>query len=114
LFLKGLHLLLRAEAYIYMYSLLIIRPLLYGPYGRRCSALLRFGAVNVQRCRSSPASCCRLLSTTVKPLYKDTPYKDILTNKDNSISPPTFSRGKQGYLSIRIILSILSPNCFFV
>jgi hypothetical protein len=43
LILESLHLLLRADAYIYMYSLLIIRPLLYGrdrtavAYGRRCS-----------------------------------------------------------------------------
>jgi hypothetical protein len=51
-----------------MYSLLIIRPLPYGrdrtavAYGRRILQSL-FGAVEVRRCRSSPASCCRLLST---------------------------------------------------
>ena len=30
----------------------------------------------------------------VRPPHKNVPHKDILTNKDDSVSPPTFSRGK--------------------
>jgi hypothetical protein len=76
LILKCLHLLLRADAYIYMYSLLIIRPLLYGRDRtavtvRPSHTAVAVRAVEVRRCRCSAACCCRLLSTILNTHTKN-------------------------------------------
>ena len=53
-----------------------------------------------------------LLDDTVKPLYKNTGYKNILTNKNISPGPEVFPPAPKNNLRIRIFLLNFGPKFF--